>query len=286
MSPKRTLAAVALFAGIPAAFGQSAWLPEPRAWELTPVYTFQTFDQFWMGDQKVDNPNDGDSLDQHSAYLAVEYGFAKNWAADVAVGYTYSSSSAFNPGGESESDDGLADTQIGIRYRLIDENDTSAILPLTLTVRAGAIIEGTYDPNYPFSAGDGASGGRFSLLWGKNFGHTGLSTYGEAAFQTRANDVPDDLILAAGVAYTCKAGITVNAGYRLIQGLSGPDIGSPGFGTDFGFPQVKEESQNFETGIGYTDSGGRYYQFFYARTFEGRNTGEKDVFGLAVTFGF
>lgn len=280
------LMASAVLAAVPSVYAQSAWLPESGRWEVTPVYTFQTFDEFWMGDTSVRNPNDGDSLDQHSGFIAVEYGFASGWAADVALGYTHSASSAFNGTGEKQSDDGLADTQVGIRYRLIDEDDPDAFVPITLTLRVGGIIEGTYDPNFPFSAGDGASGAKFSTLWGKTFGSTGLSTYGELGFQTRAQDVPDDFLASFGVGYTCPGGVTLHTGYRLIQGLSGPDIGDPGFGATFGFPQVKEESHNLEAGIGYTDGGGRFYQFFYARTLEGRNTGEKNVFGFAVTFGF
>jgi hypothetical protein len=269
-----------------AASGQSAWIPDPGQWFLAPVYTFQTFDEFWLGEQSVSNPNNGDSLDQHTAYLSAEYGLARNWAADLAIGYTHSSSSAFNPTGQSDSDDGLADTQLGIRYTLVDENDPGAWLPLTLTLRAGGIIEGTYDPDFPFSAGDGASGARFSLLWGKNFGTSGFSSYGELGFQTRTDDVPDDFLASVGIGYTFLIPISLHGGYRLIHGLSGPDIGDPGFGASFGFPQVKEISHNVEAGIGYTDAGNRFYQFFYARTFDGRNTGEKDVFGFSVTFVF
>ncbi len=267
-------------------FGQSAWIPEVNQWELTPFYTFQTFDEFWVGTQKVHNPNDGDSLDQHTVSMAAEYGLAQCWALDLTFGFTHTATSAFNPKGGNDTDDGFIDTQVGVRYQLSHEDDPTALLPITLTFRAGAVIQGNYDPNFPFSAGDGGTGGRFSLLWGKNISDTGLSTYGEIGYQTRNHDVPDDFLFSAGIGYTCPARITLNAGYRLIKGLSGPDIGDPGFGVDFGFPQVKEVSHNIEGGIGYTDSRQRFYQFYYARTVDGRNTGEKNLFGFAVTFQF
>lgn len=279
------LATTALFAAAGTlAWSQSAWVPEAGRWEVTPLYVFQTFDRFWMGTTKVPNPNNGDSLDQHSGFIGVEYGIVENLAADVAVGYTYSASRAFNAAGRTESDDGLADTQIGLRYRVLREE--SSVVPINVTLRAGGVIEGTYDPNFPFSSGDGASGGRFSVLLGKTFGRTGLAAYSEIGYQIRTEDVPDDFLASVGLGYTFLRHVTVNAGYRLIQGLSGPDIGAPGFGTRFGFPQVREITHNFETGIGFMDNGGRYYQFFYARTVAGRNTGEKDVFGFAATFSF
>ena len=35
-----------------------------------------------------------------------------------------------------------------------------------------------------------------------------------------------------------------------------------------------------------SDRGGRYYSLYYARTIDGRNTGQKDIVGLSITFPF
>ena len=42
--------------------------------------------------------------------------------------------------------------------------------------------------------------------------------------------------------------------------------------------------RSLEASLGYTDKGGRYFQLFYAHTLDGRNTGEKDTFGISATF--
>jgi hypothetical protein len=70
--------------------------------------------------------------------------------------------------------------------------------------------------------------------------------------------------------------------YRHVQGLSGTDIGKP----DFTFPALKEINQIFEAGLGFRDSGGRYYQVFGAFNLGGRNTGDKTIIGVSATFPF
>ena len=122
------------------------------------------------------------------------------------------------------------------------------------------------------------------MLLGKaicpNFG-----VYGDFGYRTRANDVPDDLFGSAGVYVTWRS-ITLSGGYRHVQGLSGGDIGDPGFGTTFGFPQTKEIQQSVEASLGFTDPGGRHYALFGAKSVAGRNTGDKCVIGLAASFPF
>jgi hypothetical protein len=74
----------------------------------------------------------------------------------------------------------------------------------------------------------------------------------------------------------------VNVAYRHVQSLSGSDIGDPGFT----FPELKEINQIFEAGLGYRDSGGRYYQIFGAFNVDGRNAGDKIILGASLTIPF
>src|SRR6185436_16134646 len=114
---KRTLiSALALLAGISAHAQLSAWLPNAQQFVVTPGFTFSTFDKFWVGDTRVDNPPNGKSLDQYITYLSLEYGICADLAADVTVGYTWTDTKAFGASG-SRDDRGLADTYLGLRYR-------------------------------------------------------------------------------------------------------------------------------------------------------------------------
>ena len=273
----------ALLAGVPA-WAQSVWLPAEGEFVATPGFFYSTFDEFWMGKTKVSNPPNGESLDQYTAFVTLEYGLVPRLAADVTVGYTGTETEAFG----DDSDDGMADTHIGLRYAIWDENSA----PAALGIRVGGIIPGTYDENLPFSAGDGAYGLEGSLQAGKRFGESGFGLYGDIGYRFREGGVPDDLFGSAGVfkqfggVFADADAITLSVGYRHVQGLSGGDIGDPGFGTEFGFPEVREINQLVEGSVAYTDAGGRQYQFTVAGSVDGRNTGDKLIFGLAVSLPF
>lgn len=279
-------ASLALLTGTAACFGQSAWLPEQKQIKVTPGFSFSTFDEFWAGDKKVSNPPNGKSLNQYTGYIGLEYGILGNLAADATIGYTATDTDAF---GGNASDNGLMDTSLGLRYRLVDEFNASQTWMPTVTLRAGAVIPGTYDENAPFSAGDGAYAFEGSMLFGKAIGDTGFGLYGDIGYRWRESPVPDDIFGSAGV-YKQIGPVTLAVGYRHIQGLSGIDIGgsdfNPALGPSHGFPAVKEINKLVEGGISFTDKGGRNYQFTVAGSVDGRNTGDKLVFGFNVTLPF
>src|SRR4030095_12695673 len=258
--------------------GQSAWLPLPHEFKVTPGFSFSTFDEFWVKDTKISNPPNGKSLNQYTPYLSLEFGILRNLAVDATVGYSITDTDAFG----GDSDDGLADTSIGLRYRLIDENNARYNWLPTLTLRAGGIIAGTYDENFPFSAGDGANGLEGSLLFGKAIGQSGFGLYGDIGYRFRENPVPDDIFGTAGI-YQQVGPVTLTFGYRHVQGLSGLDIGGPGFdpaaGDSPGFPAVREINQIVEGGVTFTDRGGRSYQFTVGGNVDGKNTGDKLILG-------
>ena len=273
----------ALCGGAVVCLGQSAWLPAAGEFKATPGFSYSSFDQFWMGKTKVDNPPNGKSLDQYTGYLALEYGILENLAADATVAYTSTDTDAF--GGDA-SDDGLADTFLGLRYRILDEQMSGLAWMPSVALRVGGVIAGSYDANKPFSAGDGAHGFEASVLLGKAFGATGFGMYADLGYRVRENPVPDDLFGSAGL-YKLLGPVAVSFGYRHVQGLSGIDIGGRGFdpdrGRSHGFPAVKEINQLVEAGLALTDGGGRNYQVTIAQSVDGRNTGDKVIFGVNIT---
>ncbi len=277
---KRTLIpALALCAGISAHAQYSAWLPDERQFVVTPGFVYSTFDKFWVGDTRVDNPPNGKSLDQYITFLSVEYGILPDLAADLTVGYTWTDTKAFGASG-TRDDNGLADTYFGLRYRIWDEQKHDECLLPTIAVRVGGIIAGTYDENFPFSAGDGAHGLEGSLLLAREI-CPGFGLFGDIGYRFRDEDVPNDFFASGGF-YMGYAGFNATVAYRHVRGMSGTDIGDPGFT----FPELKEITHNLEFGLGYTDAGERHYQVFYARTIDGRNTGQKNIIGVSASFPF
>jgi hypothetical protein len=288
-SKNKMLFGFALTVSATACFGQSAWLPARQEIKVTPGFTFSTFDEFWGGPggrTKLDplNAND-ESLDQYTGFVALEYGILDNLAADATVAYSATTETM----ALGEGDEGLADTLIGMRYRLMDENNAPCPFAPTVALRVGGIIPGTYDRNQAFSVGDGAYGFESSLLLGKAFGETGFGMYGDIGYRIRENPVPHDLFGSVGV-FQQIGPATVNFGYRHVQSLSGIDIMGAGFnppaGPASGFPALKEINQLIEGGVSFTDNGGRVYQVSVAKSIDGRNTGDKFIIGVNATFSF
>ena len=257
---------------------QSPWLPGEHQYFISPVYSFETFDQFWFGKTKVDLKPD-DSI-QHTACLNAEYGLLENLALDLTAGYAWAESKAFNPTHVAENDAGWIDTTFGLRYRFLDEHKSSSVFAPTLTLRAGGIIEGSYQPKYLFSAGAGASGVEASLLFGKIIGQTGLAIFGDLGYRHRGEHVPDNFFSRISVSETTLNFLTINVSYRHTQGLSSGDIGA------VPFPQSKQNAEQIEAGIGCTDKAGRSLQMFVAQTIDGRNVAEKSIVGVSVSFPF
>lgn len=258
------------------AYGQTAWLPPQGRFSVNPSYTFSTFEKFWLGRTKSRLPDD---QEQHSFSVSVEYGLFDNVALDLTVGYTRTS---FGPEGDT---DGLDDTTLGVRWRLVDEFQLDSSYVPTLTLHVGGIIAGTYETGAVGSAGDGASGIEISLLFGKTFGDTGFGLSGSVGYRYRMEDAPDDFFASIGGYKTFLKGFVVSAAYRHVQGLSGLDIGEPGF-TPERFPETQEIFDSVEAGLGYIDKGGRYYGIFVARTLDGKNTAEKPIVGALLSFPF
>lgn len=289
-----SLATVAVLQASSPVHAQNAWLPQPGEFVISGTYVFQTYDEFWMGKRKADFPD----TDQHTLETTLEYGIfeAQDFALAFDAAFAYVRVIGTRPAGAPAPgapaagvNDGLNDVRLGLRFRVLDEfaHDTD-FLP-TVTVRVGGIIEGTYDVGSPEAPGDGASGVEVSLLAGKEIVDTGpgfLGFYGDVGYRYRAEDVPEDIFFSFFVYQRLCDMFTVSVGYRHVQGLSGPDIGGPGFTGFADFPLVKEISQTVEGGISFHDEGGRDWGIFVADTVEGRNTADRFIVGISVAVPF
>lgn len=272
------LSCAALFAMPASLSAQSAWLPKPGDFDLSNAYTFQTYDRFWFGDTKMDFPD----TDQHTISSTLEYGIfdVGNFGAalDITLAYVRTIGTRMGAG----VNDGLNDVTGGIRIRLLDEYSWDTELVPTTTLRIGGILQGSYPVGFPESPGDGASGGEVSILVAKNILDTGFGFSGDLGYRYRAENVPEDLFFSFFVFQNFLESFTASVGYRHVQGLSGSDIGDPGFT----FPEVKEISQSVEAGLNYRDGRGCDWGIFVAQTVDGRNTADRFVAGVSMTISF
>lgn len=266
-------------------FAQEVWLPEAHQWLVTPWYQYTEFQSIWRGSRHERiTVGDGHGFDQNDGAVMVEYGIRTNWAADLHLGYTWLATRAFTPNGSVQQTDGLLDVTFGLRWQVLNETNTDCKFAPTLTLRAGGIYRGTYDHNFPFAPGDGSVGIEPSVLLSKDFGWGGLGFYGNVGYRDIRSGGNNQVFGSAGF-YEEHKGLNFNVGYRHQQDLGGIDIGGTG-NTIVYSQKVKEVNQLYEVGVGYTDRKHRHYQFYLEQNFSGRNTGDKTVYGINITFPF
>ena len=256
----------------------SPWLPEPGTLNTVASYVFQTADKFYMANRKTKLPTD---LSQHTFSAYLEYGLLDNLALDLRLGYAFSNFTKDPMLSPSASLDGMTDSNIGVRWRALDETMGD---PLTLTFRAAGIVNGTYKTGAINAIGDGASGGEFSALLGRYFDN-GFSVSGEVGYRTRSRPVPDEFFANIGGHYAFTSAFSAGVSYQVAESLSGIDIGSPGF-TPARFPALNEDYQIVGFDLSYQLAPRTFIAVNYGKTVNGRNTGDQDIVGLSVGQGF
>ena len=261
-------------------FGQFAFLPRPRQFRVTPVYSFSRADSFFDANgQKVAL---SDTMTRSLGLVLVEYAIRPYLAADLTLGGV-----AANALAHGSVD--LADTQFGLRWRLLDEDlkESEPYVP-TLTLRLGGVVHGTHSADAVFAPGQGASGLEARILMSDAIGETGFSIYGDFGWRWFANDVPQQFLGSAGLGYTLKLGgrlqsATANLGYAFNRSLSGGAISAL---PPYDWAHAQGLTQAIQAGLAATDRHGRRYQLFIETDLGGRNAAQATSIGAFVRFPF
>ena len=278
-------------------FAESARLPEANQFVVTPWYNYSVFRKLWIGPTKTSiEILPKDDFELNDGMLRLDYGLSRRFALDLTVGYTSAATRSWSPQAEPQTTQGLMDTQVGVRYRLLDECEGDAWYKPTLTLRLGGIIQGSYDADFPMAPGDGASGFEAAVLVAKTIKPCGGGFYCDFGYRLRDNHVPQTIFGAAGLSQTIQihwfiTSLSVYAGYRGLYDLNGPDLtgsqvaGVPHDYINLGYSRTAQEIyQMGELGLGMTDKGGRRYFFSCAHPFDGRNTGKVNNFVIGLSW--
>jgi hypothetical protein len=270
-------------------FGQDAILPYENQWILTPLYQYTGFEKAWAGKSKQDisYPNNH-GFDQNDFALLTEYGIKKDWAADLLLGFTDLATRSYStPPGSVRHTRGLMDAQFGIRYELWNELYLKNWWTPTFTLRAGGIYRGTYQKSFPYAPGNGGVGLEISGMLQKHLGWEGFGVYATGGYRDIRSGGNSQFFATVGFNQQFR-GAVLSAGYRHQQNTSGPDAVSTGdvlTGNHIDYSSFdREENDQIEAGIGYTDKRDWHWQFYWQGNFEGRNTGDKDRYGVYVSF--
>ena len=272
-------------------FAQWANLPLPGQWIVGIVYEESEAYNFWAGGEnhsaRYKTGGESYGIDINQGYIAVEYGIAEKWAADLNVGATTTGWRYFS-NGDVESTTGLMDVSFGVRYQIFNEAEASCPWTPTLVFRAGGVLPGTYNQNLAFAPGLRNAAIEPELLLRKHVGWPGFGFYGDALFRWNRTSGNDQYITVIGLFQQIQRW-ELDVGYRHLQTLSGGDIqfdsSDP---TSLVYPRdVRENNDSIEFGFSYkTSKRGIRWGFHSRATFDGNNTDKKFWLGGSVDFPF
>ena len=267
-----------------APFAQWANLPAKGQFIAGLAYQESESYHIWAGDTQHDVTweKDGEEygIDINQGYLTLQYGINDRWAADLAVGYTTAAWRAFSNGGNTnggaQSTTGLMDIAFGVRYQIWNETNANAGWRPTLTFRAGAVMPGGFDKDFPFAPGDRSAAIEPEFLARKHFGWDGFGAYADGLFRWNRTSHNDHWIVSAGFFQQIKTW-ELNVGYRHLGSVDGEDIAYDPNTRAIDYPRApKESNDSIEAGFSYTTQRRGIQIGFYSRTVvDGQNSDGK-----------
>ncbi len=251
------------------------WLSEPGSTQFSFTQVQQSSDEFYKKNDTT-NLQAATGLDElvlDTTWLGLNYGLNDDLALDVKTGYA-----------KNKNENGLADTTVGVSWRLVDEFISYNNVPSTV-VRAAVILQGDYETGSPSAVGDGADGLELSVIMGK-FISPKIAVSGELGYRGRNSDVPDDAFFKIGAYALPVPGISLSINYSRTDALDGINIGEEGFVENgvVNFHKLEEDSELVDLGFSYSPTQQLNLGFNVGTVIDGKNTAKSDVF--AFTLGY
>ena len=298
------VAAVAASLSAQPAFAQGTpWIAEPGTGTISFTYANQSAKEFWRGVDGMKTPGPlGEtdaSLAQNTMWFAANYAVNDFVALDIQSAFASSFvTGGVGPSGGQESYSGLFDSNVALTFRLVDELISDAP---SVAVRVGGILAGAYDTGYINSLGDGGHGVETSLIIGKFGNAAGFSA--EVGFRVRGStdvntqavgggmaagetvDVPNDMFVNLGLFIPAGSAVTLGVDYRMVNAMSGIDIGGMGFSPSR-FPGLEEDAHIVGGRLLANVTDTVNLNVFFGQVVAGKNTAASRVFGAGIGFGF
>lgn len=236
-------------------------------------FTDESYDEFWVGEEKTSSPNLGE-ISTQSTTLWATWGFTDRLAliADIA----YVDTEAGDPAGLSDS--GLQNLTVLLAHRLLTRESAGREHSLTAAVGLRTPLE-SYEPNAPVARGDETTDGLLRLVYMLRSGRFYYSQ--QVGFDLRGDDAPDGVPIYTELGWSAGR-LTWIATYSRYFADGGSDIGQPGFT----FPGLQEELERVGAKVvGRVDD---HWSVFLAGflTLDGRNTGDADGLSLGLVHRF
>lgn len=259
----------------------SPWLPIPGQWTLSLNITEQSGDGAYIGETLL-------------PFTAITGGAASKYrrsTTTVRLGYGLSDAVSLDATlgagrvkvGAADNDSGQIDSVLGVSWRVLDEFEQPGVP--TLTLRAAAILNGSYDGARLAALGNDQNGFEVAVLLGKQI-TPALALWAGLGLQNRSGAVPSATYYDLGARYRFAPQWSASLGYSSKAYSGDLDIGGVGFSPDR-FQEVRAERGIVKLGLGYALAGNQGVALNLARVVSGRNTVKDDqIIGAAYTVAF
>ena len=281
----------------PASAQGTPWIAEPGTGSVNLTFANQNATEFYRQTERVPGPLADSHLAQNTMWFGVNYAVTDAVALDVQSAWASSSlPGAAGPSGGEEGYSGLFDSNVAVTWRFVDELISDAP---SVALRVGAIVAGGYDTGYINSLGDGGNGIETSLIIGRFGSAAGFS--GEIGYRARTStevnpnavgamagdqvDIPNEMFLNLGVFIPAGNVVTLGVDYRMVNALSGIDIGGEGFSPSR-FPGLHEDGHIVGGRLIASVTDLVSVNAFFGQVVRGRNIAASRIFGAGLSFGF
>lgn len=274
MSKKRPMSLIALLtlavAGPAMALQITPSQPAAGEWNLALSLTSESYDEFWVGSQRVSEPALGE-VETTSASLWARYGITDRLAVAVSVPWVDVEGDGF----AGLEDSGFQDLEASVQYRLleVDKGDWNHRISLGASLRTPI---GSYEGNAPISLGDDTTDGILGIGWAGGTGPWLVSSH--VAYALRGDDAPDTSNLRLEVGRSFGPRVWTALGFGLQRASSGTDIGEPGFT----FPSNREEHDRIDAELYFAITPQVGLSARAWETLSGRNTGDSTGLSLGL----
>jgi hypothetical protein len=262
-------------AGAAAAQDLDGFSPEPGKGDIALSYSFDSYDEFWVGDTKVSDPGVGE-VEANSLSLWWRHGFTERLSVVASLPYVDADGDGL--GGFSES--ALQDLTVLGQYRLLTRESGSR--RHSFVVGGGFRTPASdYEANSPIDVGDGTTDVLLRAVYLLQAGYFYLSA--QTGYDVRGEDAPDGIPLAITGAWGFGGGRTwVSGTYSQYFADGGTDIGDPGFT----FPSNEDESTRIGAKV-FSRINDRFgWSVAAFTTLDGRNSGDTTGYSAGLVFSY
>jgi hypothetical protein len=274
---------VSLLTAAASAQGDTGFLRGKGRFASALSYTLDYYDEFWVGDNKVSDPNVGE-IERATYSFYTAYGL--NDDIDLVLNANYVEAESDGAAG-FDDESALQDLYLGAKWRAFEtgsgQEDAGNRGDFSFFFAPSIKLPMTdYEDNAVTAIGDGQVDLRFRAIAHYQIG--GLWASLESGYDVR-NGAPDDEVpVNLTLGGTVADRVTIMPFYSLVNSLGGIDISDVGVEPG-GFPATEEEYTRWGISIYARIARNLGLTGMWRSTSDGMNTGDADAYSVGLVFG-